>query len=143
RLGGPPVHSVPLRARREDLERLARACGLQQSAAGDALALLSAYDWPGNLRELELAVEHANILAQGVPVDSRHVVLPELASHRLPSGSFVLRIPEAGVSLEAVEREAIRQTMEATDRNVAEAARRLALQRGKLRYRLRRYGLGR
>jgi DNA-binding NtrC family response regulator len=142
RLGGPPVSTVPLRERREDLERLSRACGLPESAA-DALALLAAYDWPGNLRELELAVGHAVLLAQGVPVDSRHIALPELATHRLPTGSFVLRIPEDGVSLEAVEREAIRQTMEATDRNVAEAARRLALQRGKLRYRLRRYGLGR
>ncbi len=142
RLGGPPVATVPLRDRPEDLQRLAHACGLRD-AAGDALALLAAYDWPGNLRELELAVEHARILAQDMPVDSRHVVLPELSTHRLPSGSFVLRIPDAGVSLEAVEREAIRQTMEATDRNVAEAARRLALQRGKLRYRLRRYGLGR
>jgi len=142
RLGGPAVATVPLRERPGDLQRLSQACGLRD-AAGDALALLAAYDWPGNLRELELAVEHANILAQGVPVDSRHVVLPELSTHRLPSGSFVLRIPDAGVSLEAVEREAIRQTMEATDRNVAEAARRLALQRGKLRYRLRRYGLGR
>jgi len=142
RLGGPPVSAVPLRERRPDLERLARACGLL-NAAGDALALLAAYDWRGNVRELELAVEPAQMLAKGAPVDSRHVALPDLASHRLPSGSFVLRIPEDGVSLEAVEREAIRQTLEATDRNVAETARRLAVERGKLRYRLRRYGLGR
>jgi DNA-binding NtrC family response regulator len=142
RLGGRPVTTVPLRERLEDLPRLARACGLV-AATPEALSLLAAYDWPGNLRELELAVEHAQMLANGAPVDSRHVVLPELATHRLPSGSFVLRIPQDGVSLEAVEREAIRQTLEATDRNVAETARRLALQRGKLRYRLRRYGLGR
>jgi two-component system NtrC family response regulator len=55
----------------------------------------------------------------------------------------VLRIPDTGVPLESIEREVIRQAMESTDHNVAEAARRLDVERGKLRYRLRKFGLGR
>jgi DNA-binding NtrC family response regulator len=47
------------------------------------------------------------------------------------------------VSLEDVEKEAIRQALAATDSNIAEAARRLSVERGKLRYRLRKFGLGR
>ena len=53
RLGGHPIDTVPLRERRQDIARLAQAAGLTvQSEA--AFALLGAYDWPGNLRELEL-----------------------------------------------------------------------------------------
>ncbi|HEX5010475.1 MAG TPA: helix-turn-helix domain-containing protein [Planctomycetota bacterium] len=142
RLGGHPVDTVPLRERREDIDRLARCLGLAVESE-TARALLAAYDWPGNLRELELVCEHAALLARDGSVDERHVALPELAGTRLPSGRFVLRIPESGVSLEDVEKEAIRQALAATDSNIAEAARRLSVERGKLRYRLRKFGLGR
>jgi len=142
RLGGPPVLAPPLRQRGvEEVLRLSALCGLH-SESERARQLLGNYGWPGNLRELELTAEHALMLADGGAVDERHIPLPELAWQQLPSGSFVLRLPESGASLEAVEREAIRQTLEAADQNVAETARRLAVDRGKLRYRLRRYGLG-
>lgn len=142
RLGGRPVPSVPLRERQADVERLARACGLEHATPA-ALARLAAYDWPGNLRELELVVEHALMLARPGPVDVEHVALPARAAEALPPGSFVLRIPDAGVPLETIEREVIRQAMQSTDNCVAEAARRLDVERGKLRYRLRKFGLGR
>jgi DNA-binding NtrC family response regulator len=142
RLGGQPVQAVPLRERRADVERLARACGLEH--AGPAvLARLTAYDWPGNLRELELVVEHALMLARGGTVEEAHLALPARADAPLPAGSFVLRIPDSGVAHESIEREVIRQAMESTDHNVAQAARRLEVERGKLRYRLRKFGLGR
>jgi DNA-binding NtrC family response regulator len=142
RLGGQPVAAVPLRERRADVERLARACSLEHASPA-VHARLAAYDWPGNLRELELVVEHALMLVRGGPVDEAHLALPERASEPLPAGSFVLRIPDTGVPLESIEREVIRQAMESTDHNVAEAARRLDVERGKLRYRLRKFGLGR
>ena len=142
RLGGHPVDTVPLRERRQDVARLALAAGLAVESEA-ALALLATYDWPGNLRELELVCQHAGLLSRGGPVDERHVALPEVAGARLPSGRFVLRIPESGVSLEEIEKEAIRQALIATDSNVAETARRLSVERGKLRYRLRKFGLGR
>jgi len=87
-------------------------------------------------------VEHARILANGGEVDERHVQLPESAQP-LPTGSFVLRLPEGGASLEAIEREVLRQAFETARGNVAEAARLLAIDRGKLRYRLQKFGLGR
>lgn len=140
-LGGAPLRTVPLRERRGDVERLARAAGLATDSEAARL-LLATYDWPGNLRELELVCEHARLLAGGGPVDERHVALPELAGARLPSGRFVLRLPESGVALAEIEKEAIRQALQATDSNVAETARRLSVERGKLRYRLRKFGLG-
>jgi DNA-binding NtrC family response regulator len=142
RLGGHPVTSVPLRERKEDLERLMAACGLNGIAPG-LLTRMAAYDWPGNIRELELLSERALMLAGSGPVEEAHMPLPEPSEEALAAGSFVLRLPESGVPLEEIEREAIRQALESTGRNVAEAARRLAVERGKLRYRLRKFGLGR
>jgi len=141
RLGGQPVVTVPLRERRSDIERLARAAGMP-AAGSEVIASLAMWEWPGNLRELEIVAEHAAILAQGGPIALRHVALPEMQQRR-PVGSLVLRIPETGVPLEDVEKELIRQTLAATSSNITEAARRLAVERGKLRYRMRRYGLGR
>lgn len=141
RLGGQPVAAVPLRERRTDIERLSRAAGLQ-SAEDGAWRRLSAYEWPGNLRQLELVIEHARILANGGAVGELHVQLPESAQP-LPRGSFVLRLPAGGASLEAIEREVLRQAFETARGNVAEAARLLAIDRGKLRYRLQKFGLGR
>lgn len=141
RLGGQPVQAVPLRERRHDVERLARACGMP--AVGEAVwHRLQAYDWPGNLRELELVVEHARILAGTEAIEERHLQLPE-AAQTLPAGTFVLRLPQGGASLEAIEREVLRQAFETAHGNVAEAARLLEIDRGKLRYRLQKFGLGR
>ena len=141
RLGGQPVSAVPLRERRGDIERLAHAAGLPETRDG-ALRRLTAYDWPGNLRELELVVEHARILAGEGGIDEQHIQVPETAQP-LPAGAFVLRLPRAGASLEAIEREVLRQAYETAGGNVAEAARLLEIDRGKLRYRLQKFGLGR
>jgi two-component system response regulator HydG len=74
RLNVVSVHVPPLRERKEDipaltsffLERLSGA--LKKSVDGldaDALAKLVAHDWPGNIRELENALERAVLLADG------------------------------------------------------------------------------
>jgi transcriptional regulator with GAF, ATPase, and Fis domain len=70
------------------------------------------------------------------------VQLPETAKP-LPAGSFVLKLPRGGASFAAIEREVLRQAFEAAGGNVAEAARLLEIDRGKLRYRLQKWGLGR
>jgi PAS domain S-box-containing protein len=62
-----PIHLPPLRERREDIPLLAAAFVQKFNARGEriseissrAMALLMAYDWPGNIRELENAIEHA------------------------------------------------------------------------------------
>lgn len=140
-LGGLPVVTVPLRERLDDLDRLAHAAGLD-AVSEDGLARLRAHRWPGNLRELELVVEHARMLARGDTIAGGHVMLPAPDGARVPD-RFVLNIPAGGISLDEIEREALRQTLEAAGSNIAEAARRLDIERGKLRYRLRRFGLGR
>jgi len=72
-----PIENPPLRARREDIPRLAehfirtaaKRLGRKPPKLTTAVARqLSAQDWPGNIRELQNAVERAVILAQGGPL---------------------------------------------------------------------------
>jgi len=66
-----PMVVPPLRERREDIPRLAshflhafsRKRGLAMSLSPEAMALLSAYDYPGNVRELRNIIERASVLA--------------------------------------------------------------------------------
>ncbi len=74
RLNVVPVHISPLSERREDIPGLidhfvARYANerrvLPPGVAGDAIAALQAYDWPGNVRQLRNVVERTIILAPG------------------------------------------------------------------------------
>jgi two-component system nitrogen regulation response regulator NtrX len=73
RLNVIPIHVSPLRERREDVGQLAkhfvRMCGVEYGRESlkindEAVALLSAYDWPGNIRELRNVVERMVILCR-------------------------------------------------------------------------------
>jgi len=145
-LGGTPIESVPLRERIDDVPALVEALG-PAACSDSVLARMRGYVWPGNLRELELVVEHARMVARhrgrdGL-VDDEDLMLPQPSTETLVEDAFFLHMPPTGIPLAHVEREAIRQTLKAAKSNVAETARRLEVDRGKLRYRLRRYGLGR
>jgi PAS domain S-box-containing protein len=84
------VELPPLRRRKEDIPLLlddfiARFNRLQQKnvhgVSAETLSLLMAHDWPGNIRELENAIEHAFILCNGANIEVAH--LPEaLTAHR-------------------------------------------------------------
>lgn len=142
-LGGQPVSTVPLSRRIGDLPHLVEACVSDPGAWADLIEPLSGYAWPGNLRELELVTEHAELLAGGAPLGAEHVVLPEEFVRQMLEDAFVVHIPRGGVPLDEIERAVLEQTLAATDHNVTEAARRLAVGREKLRYRMKRLGLGR
>jgi transcriptional regulator with GAF, ATPase, and Fis domain len=76
RLRVVPIEMPPLRERREDIlplarEFIARACSQNHcgpcSLSSEALDALVGYPWPGNIRELENAIERSVILAAGKP----------------------------------------------------------------------------
>lgn len=77
RLSVFPIENPPLRARRDDIPRLAehfiRSAAKRMNCrppkfTNAAARQLAAYDWPGNVRELQNAIERAVILAQGGPL---------------------------------------------------------------------------
>jgi transcriptional regulator with GAF, ATPase, and Fis domain len=82
RLGVMPIELPPLRSYKDNLEVLAQVF-LQQAAerhelpasrlSPEALAVLDTYDFPGNVRELKNAMEHAVILASGQPIQPEHL----------------------------------------------------------------------
>lgn len=84
RLNVFPLEIPPLRRRREDVpalaeQLLAEAMGRPEVHLGEQVAAaLSAYHWPGNIRELENVLERAAILAAGETVSLEHLP-PEIS----------------------------------------------------------------
>ena len=133
----------PLRDRREDILPLAQYFLTRHSSrygkprggfTEEAALLLRGYDWPGNVRELDHAVERAVLLARQDTLEAGDFALaPRVA--RGPASH------PAGMNLEELEREAIRQALSRHDGNVSLAAKALGLSRSALYRRLQRYGL--
>ncbi len=132
RLNVITVDMPPLRARSEDLLRLANhylkhfssQCGrsLIEFSEG-ATARILGYAWPGNLRELRNAIERAVILAKGDKVNAED--LPGDLSNDHENGVDALQ-PGALVSLEQLEELHVRRVLERTA-TVTEAAQVLGI----------------
>jgi len=154
RLNVVPVRTPALRERKEDVpvlarHFLARACaehGLRQAdVTTEALDVLAAYDFPGNVRELRNLCERLVILRGGQgPVDASALthVLPELA------GAAMVQTPGAGAGplrdrVAAFEREVILGTLRENDGHMANTARELGLERSHLYKKMRALGVGR
>src|ERR671911_154774 len=117
RLNVVSVETPPLRERKEDIQALSlfflrRFSGeLKKHVEGispDALKLLMRYNWPGNIRELENAIERGVLLSEGPNLTSDDLRLGELStSNAFADGSSVVKIPPTGIALEEIERQAI------------------------------------
>ncbi|HKV08191.1 MAG TPA: sigma 54-interacting transcriptional regulator [Thermoanaerobaculia bacterium] len=128
----------PLRERREDIPLLAShfaarsARRLGRSPAGfspEARAALLAYDWPGNIRELQNAVERAVVLAADDllrPEDLPEAVLESAAAFESPSEASPGPYHEA---VAQAKRRILLDALEQAGGNSSEAARRLGLNR--------------
>jgi two-component system response regulator AtoC len=151
RLNVFPIPLPPLRERREDIIPLAlhflrrSSQKLRKEISGisrEALGLLERYGWPGNIRELENAIERAVILCQGSMVTAQELprdVREYLRTPVLSGDTF--RLPPGGLILADLEKELIRQALEQTHQNKSHAAKLLGLSRTQLRTRMRHYGL--
>ena len=146
RLSTVRVRLPPLREHLDDLpllaERfLARYGEMNNKAvraiAPDAYSLLYRYDWPGNIRELESAIEHAVLFCRGATV--RPEDLPEHIQGA-QSAQAPFFIPP-GATLEEIENEAIRLTLERTGGNIKRASEILNVHRPTLYRKLRKMGL--
>ncbi len=154
----------PLRERREDIPELAlhflrhyaQRCGKSVTQIeDDALAVLKAHAWPGNIRELENVIERAVVVVDG-PAVSVHELPPELlqagqarTARGRPEWSENERTPVFSTvglraereEFEQRERERLVRALAAADGNKARAARALGLARSTLVSRLKKYGL--
>jgi len=104
----------------------------------DCLAVLEGYEWPGNVRELKNVVQRAVLVCDGEVLHSRHLP-PRFRAVRRSRSKVTF---DVGLTLEAVEREMIVRTLEATGNNRTRAAEILGISRRALYNKLRKYGIG-
>jgi DNA-binding NtrC family response regulator len=123
RLNVFPVTIPPLRSRRDDIPDLVRRFLARFAAeegkrirgvSAECLALLSRYDWPGNVRQLENAVFRAVVLADGDEVTIAE--FPQIAAHVEGFDVRVPPAPAAAAPAAAPQREIVR--IEVRDPNV-------------------------
>lgn len=151
RLSALTVRLPPLRKRREDIPELVehflgtfchRRCGCIWGVSEPAMRVLTAARWPGNIRELKNAVEHA------VTRGNTALVQIEDLPPDLQSGDIVVhptraaRGEQALPSLAESEAELIRETLRRYEGNKVRTAQSLGISRNKLYDRLRKLGLG-
>jgi DNA-binding NtrC family response regulator len=141
RLNTIEIHLPPLRERREDIPPLAthilrrHAERYRKELTGFDSAAMQAlldYTWPGNIRELDHAIERAVLMAQG---DTIRVA--DLALRGGAAGAA--RMEE--LTLEEAERLLIQKALARFDGNVSQAAKALGLSRSALYRRLATHGL--
>jgi DNA-binding NtrC family response regulator len=149
-----PIRLPPLRDIREDVALLAdhfvRLAGKEMSRSieplkADALGLLAAHDWPGNVRQLENVVRRLVVGAQGSRIEAAdcQTVLGMPAPATPKNGGVEPFHQARAAALERFERAYLDTLLRATGDNVAEAARRAGIDRKNLWLKLKRYRLGR
>jgi two-component system response regulator PilR (NtrC family) len=153
RLNVIPVRIPALRERRPDipllaqffLEKFAKEAGASRgrvTIAQDAQQALMAYDWPGNVRQLENVIERAFALSPGRSQIDATDLPPELQHTPVAMDPTEYVLPEPGVDLERVvarfEHALIKRALERTDGNKSQAADLLQLKRTTLIEKLKR-----
>ena len=135
----------PLRARRADIEVLARHfLATARSRMGKApveladttLKLLRSYSWPGNVRELENEMERVAILCQSEPEISSSHLAERIRYSRLRSHDEELSLRD---QLSTLERRLILEALEAHANNKTQAARTLGITRQTIISKLKQY----
>jgi len=151
RLNVIPIQIPPLRERRDDIPPLvdffinkhAHSAGVRiKGMTTEARKLIMDYSWPGNVRQLESAIERAILLAETDRIDVEDLPV-EIRQAGEPQSNFAFRLPPEGISFEELERSLIIQAMEQSGWNITRAAKLLGLSFRTLQYRLEKFDIKR
>jgi transcriptional regulator with GAF, ATPase, and Fis domain len=155
-----PIEVPPLRARREDIEPIARLllsragarAGRALQLSPDAVRVLLTHTWPGNVRELENALEFAATVCQGQTLQPEDLP-PEILEGAARAGAGETSEPPRGASRpgpgrelpagqpSSPERDRVVRALEAHRWSRVEAAQALGMSRSTLWRRMRALGL--
>src|SRR5271170_5673349 len=148
RISAISVHLPPLRERRDDIMPLANSFLKKFSAQAnrpiqgfkpDAIERLTAFDWPGNIRQLQNEIQRAVLLCEGADIAAADMSVSNVKT------SAVVEMGEEMDSsftlLEGVERNAIIQMLKETNGNKLETAKRLGIGRQTLYNKIKAYGI--
>lgn len=149
RLNIIPINIPPLRNRRDDIPPLvdffiSKHLGGSSRPIGGLSAsarnLIMNYSWPGNVRQLESAIERAILLCEGNEIVAEDLPI-EIRQEGVPATAFSFKLPPEGISFEELEKSLIIQAMEQTGWNITRAAKLLDLSFRTLQYRLDKFGI--
>ena len=150
RLNVIPIHLPPLRERRDDIPVLAKhflekySPGTPMQISQGAMRLLMAYSWPGNVRQLENAVERAVALSSGRREIDVEDLPPEIQDIPQTTAAPFVEFPDEGLDLPAylssIERDLIQRSLQRTGGNRNKAAELLRIKRTTLVEKLKRLG---
>jgi len=143
RINTVEIFLPPLRERREDIPLLVEHFLEQysikynkgiKSVTSNAMKKLTSYDWPGNVREVQHAIERAVILCETSKIDSADFYFSSIMQH----GDDIVF---DDLNLEEVERQVIKKVLDKHSGNITNAAKELGLTRTSLYRRLEKYGI--
>jgi DNA-binding NtrC family response regulator len=150
RLNVIPLTVPPLRSRRDDIkvltEHFLRKHGANAARplklSDEARRLILDYAWPGNVRQLESAIERALLLAETDEITAEDLPL-EIRATMPTEGTAGFKLPPEGISFEDLERSLLIQAMEQTGWNITRAAKLLGLSFRTMQYRLDKFEIKR
>jgi DNA-binding NtrC family response regulator len=147
RLNVVPIHLPPLRERREDIPHLvahfvadfSRVYAVEpKRVTPEAMARIAQYRWPGNIRELQNAIERAFALSSEPEIREEDLPPAVLRGESAQSASEELQQP---IPFDELERRNIRAALRSAGGNKNEAARLLGIDRQRLYRKMEKYGL--
>ena len=158
-----PIVCPPLRERREDIETLSlhfmRRAALTsgrklKGISSEALEALESYSWPGNIRQLEWAIERAVLLGENEEIELNDLppevleLVPAVSLQTGPGGTAPAPSREAGLepvipegSWEEHEKAKILEALQRTNWNITRAAQLLGMTFRTLQYRLEKFAI--
>ncbi|HON93335.1 MAG TPA: sigma-54 dependent transcriptional regulator [Sedimentisphaerales bacterium] len=153
RIRGVNVTLPPLRERAADIPILAKHF-LQEATeetgsrvrdfTAAAMSVMTAYEWPGNIRQLRNAVRTMVVMCDRETIDVQDLP-PEISQRRQLPGPAVAALPTpaslAGVSLDEIEKKAIMDTLAKTQGNREQAAKILGIGERTLYRKIKEYNL--
>jgi two-component system response regulator AtoC len=151
RLNVVTIEMPPLRERKEDIAALTNffirrfAGELKKKIEGtepEALKQLMRYHWPGNIRELENAIERAMLLADGTHIAPGDLRLGDSAAAGSPrEAASVIKIPPTGIPLEEIERLALIEALKISNWVQKDAAELLSISPRVMNYKIKTLGI--
>jgi len=149
RLNVVAIHLPPLRERNGDIALLIhfflkkfagqmnkRIRGIEPAA----MRMLTRYHWPGNIRELENAMERAVLLTEAEMITTEDLNL-FFAQESTPGAEETVKLPGAGIRLEDAERDLILQALQRCSWVQKDAAELLGISSRALNYKIKRFGI--
>ena len=148
-LNAVTIHVPPLRERKGDILLLAffflkKFCNDMNKSLKElhprTIKLLTEYTWPGNIRELQNAIERAVLMSEGMTIKPEDLGLP-YKMEPVENIHNYIRIPPGGIRLDQVEKELILQALKISDWIQKDAADLLGVSSRVLNYKVKRFNI--